>query len=249
MFQNKDNSDLKVSRPAVMDRPSEGVRKMFSDIAGEYDLFNHALSLNIDRLWRKKARKTLEPFISSESSVLDLCTGTGDLALELQKSSPVTGCDFCRPMLAIARAKINRRKLVNPLSLVEGDGMRLPFASGCFDAVTLAFGFSNMEDYDQALLELHRVIKRSGILLILEFSIPGNFLLRKLYLFYLARILPLAGKMLSGIIGPYQYLPASVKAFPGKPEMEGKLFGCGFRSLLCMPLTFGIASIYLARKI
>lgn len=222
---------------------------MFSDIAGEYDLFSHALSLNIDRLWRKKARIILEPFLSSESSVLDLCTGTGDLALELQKSSQVIGCDFCRPMLTIAEAKISRRKLANPVSLVEGNGMQLPFASGRFDAVTLAFGFRNMEDYDQALLELHRVIKPSGILLILDFSIPGNFLLREVYLFYLSRILPLAGRIFSGIIGPYQYLPASVKAFPGRSEMEGKLLGCGFRNLLCMPLTFGITTIYLARKI
>ena len=239
---------MKISSQEVMARPSDRVRKMFSDIADDYDLFNHTLSLHIDRLWRKRARRVLEPFLSSESSVLDLCTGTGDLALELQKSSQVIGCDFCRPMLQIAEAKVSRRDLVNPVSLVEGNGMQLPFASGRFDAVTLAFGFRNMEDYDQALLELQRVIKPSGILLILEFSIPGNFILREMYLFYLTRVLPLAGKLLSGIIGPYQYLPVSVKAFPKKSEMEKKLSGSGFKSLVCMPLTFGIATIYLARK-
>ena len=231
-----------------MERPSAGVREMFSDIAGEYDFFSHALSLNIDRLWRKKARKVLEPFLAPDSAILDLCTGTADLALELQKVSPVTGCDFCRPMLNLADKKISLRDLCHPVNLVEGDGMKLPFASGHFDAVTLAFGFRNMEDYDQALRELNRVIRASGMLMILEFSIPDGGLFRRIYLFYLARILPLAGKFLSGMISPYEYLPASVRAFPEKSEMERKLFAAGFRNLLRQPMTFGIATIYLARK-
>lgn len=248
MFQDKDNFDFRTASPSVMRRPSSGVRKMFSDIAGEYDFFSHALSLNIDRLWRKKAREILEQFISSDSAILDLCTGTADLALELQKVSPVTGCDFCRPMLNLADKKISRRELCHPVNLVEGDGMKLPFASGHFDAVTLAFGFRNMEDYDQALRELNRVIRASGMLMILEFSIPDGGLFRRIYLFYLARVLPLAGKFLSGMTSPYKYLPASVKAFPEKSEMESKLFAYGFSNLRCQPMTFGIATIYLARK-
>ncbi len=239
---------MNTSSQKGMARPSDRVRKMFSDIAGEYDLFNHTFSLHIDRLWRKRARKVLEPFLSAESSVLDLCTGTGDLALELQKISQVTGCDFCRPMLDIAEAKIHRKPLSHPVSLVEGDGMKLPFASGQFNAVTLAFGFRNMEDYDQALLEIGRVIKSSGLLMILEFSLPENFVLRSIYLFYLFRILPLAGKLFSGVISPYKYLPASVQAFPGRSELKSMLAAAGFRNLSCRPMTSGISTIYLARK-
>jgi demethylmenaquinone methyltransferase / 2-methoxy-6-polyprenyl-1,4-benzoquinol methylase len=244
----KKNSTNKTSSRSPMERPSARVRELFSDIANDYDFFNHALSLNIDRFWRKKARKILEPHLSPDSQVLDLCTGTGDLVLELQKVSPVTGCDFCRPMLTIADRKINRRKLNHPVNLVEGDGMKLPFASGQFDAVSLAFGFRNMEDYDQALLELNRVISHSGVLMILDFSKPDGFFFRRIYLFYLTRVLPLAGKLISGIISPYNYLPDSVKAFPEKSEMEKKLVEAGFQNQLCQGLTFGITTIYLARK-
>jgi len=221
---------------------------MFSRIAGDYDLFNHILSLNIDRLWRKRARKILEPHLSPDGMILDLCTGTGDLALEIQKLGPVTGCDFCRSMLEIADRKTGKRSLAHPVNLVEGDGLKLPFSSGSFSAVTLAFGFRNMEDYDQALREIRRVIKSSGILLILEFSLPGSFFLRKPYLFYLTRVLPLAGRLVSGIIGPYNYLPASVQAFPERSEMERMLEEAGFDNLVCRPLTFGISTIFLAGK-
>jgi len=160
----------------------------------------------------------------------------------------VTACDFCRPMLEIAGMKIRSRGLAHAVSLVEGDGMKLPFAERCFSAVTLAFGFRNMEDYDRALHEIHRVIEPSGILMILDFSLPENRLFRQVYLCYLARVLPLAGKLLSGIVGPYRYLPASVRAFPERAEVEKKLGKAGFRTLSCRRLTLGIASIFLARK-
>lgn len=246
--QDKTAPDSGQPVQAGMQRPPAGVRKMFADIAGEYDLFNHTLSLNIDRLWRRKAVKVLKSYLEAESSVLDLCTGTGDLALELQKISPVTGCDFCRPMLEIAGRKIARRSLDNPVRLVEGDGMKLPFASGQFDAVTLAFGFRNMEDYELALREIRRVMGASGLIMILDFSVPENYLFRKIYLFYLTRILPLVGKLLSGIIAPYRYLPDSVKAFPERAEIEALFSAAGFEMRLCRTLTFGIATIYLAGR-
>jgi len=222
---------------------------MFSAIAGEYDFFNHALSLNIDRLWRRRARKILAPHLDPGSSILDLCTGTGDLAIELQKIGPVTGCDFCRPMLEIAERKLERKKLSSRVTLIEGDGIKLPFADNCFSAVALAFGFRNMENYEQALEEFFRVTKPGGYLMILDFSLPERKFLRNLYLVYLARVLPLAGKILSGVIGPYQYLPASVQAFPERREIEKQMAQAGFRSLLTRNLTFGIATVYLARKV
>lgn len=221
---------------------------MFAAIAGDYDLFNHALSLNIDRLWRRRARKVMARHLYPGSSILDLCTGTGDLAIELQKIGPVTGCDFCRPMLEIAARKIDRRKLSGRILLTEGDGIELPFTDESFSAVALAFGFRNMEDYGKALEELYRVIKPGGHLMILDFSLPENRIFRRIYLFYLSRILPLAGKVLSGVIGPYQYLPASVQAFPERGEIARRIARAGFSNLLTRSLTFGIATVYLARR-
>ncbi len=248
-LKGKQESGRSEKSQCSVDRSAAGIKGMFSAIAGEYDFFSHALSLNIDRLWRRRAGKLLARHVPPGLPVLDLCTGTGDLALELQKSWPVTACDFCRPMLEIAGRKISGRNLSRAVSLVEGDGMKLPFAPCCFRAVTLAFGFRNMEDYDGALHEIHRVIEPSGILMILDFSLPENRLFRKVYLCYLARVLPLAGKLLSGIVGPYRYLPASVRAFPERAEAEKKLEKAGFHTLSCRRLTLGVASIFLARKV
>lgn len=248
-FQGREEHTRRILSPGGVDRSAAGVKGMFAAIAGEYDFFNHALSFNIDRLWRRRAGKVLARHVPPGLPVLDLCTGTGDLALELQKSWPVTACDFCRPMLDIAGRKISGRNLSHSVCLVEGDGMKLPFASGSFSAVSLAFGFRNMEDYDLALRELYRVIRPAGKLIILDFSLPENRLFRKVYLCYLARVLPLAGKLLSGIVGPYRYLPASVRAFPERSEVEIKLGSAGFRALSCRRMTFGIASIFLARKV
>lgn len=231
-----------------VDRNGTGVKNMFTKIAADYDFFNHLLSLHIDRLWRRKARNVLSKTISPTDHILDLCTGTGDMALELQRLGNVIGCDFCRPMLDLAAGKVTKKGLGHRVSLVEGDGMRLPFPSGRFGAVTLAFGFRNMEDYDQALEELYRVIKDSGVLMILDFSIPENRLFRKLYLFYINRILPRIGNLMSGVIGPYQYLPASVQAFPDRKQVESRLGRAGFASLDSRSLTTGIVTIYLAIK-
>lgn len=221
---------------------------MFASVAHRYDLLNHLLSLSIDRYWRRVLRRRLFGVLPSRRSILDLCTGTGDLALTLAPGSSVVGCDFCRPMLEIGDRKAADRGLEQSVRFVEGDALVLPFSAASFDAVTIAFGLRNLEDYRAGLREMARVIRPGGYLAILEFSIPTLPLLRQLYLFYFTKILPRIGALVSGREGPYSYLPASVREFPAPRVLCRVLREEGFGQARDQGLTLRIATLYLARR-
>jgi demethylmenaquinone methyltransferase/2-methoxy-6-polyprenyl-1,4-benzoquinol methylase len=221
---------------------------MFASVAHRYDLLNHLLSLSIDRYWRSFTRRKLLRQLPSQPLILDLCTGTGDVALAFTPLASVIGCDFCRPMLEIGQAKAGRRGMDSHVRFVEGDALELPFPAESFDAVTIAFGLRNLEDYRSGLQEMHRVLKPAGRLAILEFSVPKLPLVRPLYLFYFTRILPRIGAIVSGRDGPYSYLPDSVREFPSRSALNQVVEGEGFRNAIDYPLSLGIATLYLAVK-
>ncbi|HLV00250.1 MAG TPA: bifunctional demethylmenaquinone methyltransferase/2-methoxy-6-polyprenyl-1,4-benzoquinol methylase UbiE [Acidobacteriota bacterium] len=231
-----------------VDKQAGQVRRMFDAIAPRYDLLNRLLSLSVDRYWRRIARKRLAQLQPDPSSIqiLDLCTGTGDLAFEMARLGSVVGCDFSHSMLVLGRKKERRRRA--RVRFVEGDVLRLPLPDSIFDAVTIAFGLRNLEDLRCGLQEVARVMKKGATLLVLEFSIPTIPVFRSLYLFYFTRILPLIGNLISRRRGPYSYLPASVREFPPPPELAQIIQECGFTEVSVESLTGGIASLYLARR-
>lgn len=217
------------------------VRNAFSSIAERYVLTNHVLSLGVDILWRRRVASIVHEF--GARWVLDVASGSGDLAAAVLKKCPqaeVIGADFCAPMLEQAR----RRGL--PMLLVA-DGMNLPFEDGVFDAVTIAYGLRNMASWDGALAELSRVLKPGGHLVILDFSLPKGFL-RRPYRFYLHRILPKVGGWLSGNREAYDYLSDSIERFPSGAEMCVLMKENGFDEATCYPLWGGISSIYVGQK-
>lgn len=232
--------------PDPQTRHGRAVADMFTAIASTYDLLNHLLSLNVDRHWRNVTVRALA--LGREGLVLDLCTGTGDLALTLAKrtGARVVGADFSPGMLAVARDKIARRKLRLPL--VRADALALPFATASFSGVMVAFGVRNFEDLDAGLREMARVLRPGGKLAVLEFSSPDRSLFGRLYQFYFRRVLPLIGRTISGTPGPYTYLPATVEGFPDAPAFAGKLRAAELEVLEQRRLTGGIATLHLARK-
>ena len=214
---------------------------MFGRIAGRYDLANHLLSGGADLLWRKRAAQIVEGWKSD--SVLDVATGSGDLALAIQHRLPaarITAADFSPEMLEIAR-----RKGVRETVLV--DALNLPFADESFDCVAVAFGLRNMRDWNLALREMGRVLTANGHLLVLDFSLP-NGMLRSMYRFYLHRCLPILASLVTGDQAAYEYLGGSIEKFPSGNEMIALITGNGFTAGLVEPLTGGIATIYTARK-
>ena len=221
---------------------------MFASVAHRYDLLNRLLYLSIDRRWRRIARRGLLTGLPPRPLILDLCTGTGDVALELARSATVLGCDFCGPMLARGVVKARRRGCASRVFFVEGDALALPWGRCRFDAVTIAFGLRNLEDFRQGLSEMLRVLKAGGRLAILEFSVPRLPVVRQLYLFYFCRILPRIGTLVSGREGPYSYLPQSVREFPDPAELCRILAEIGFANPRARSLTLGIATLYLAER-
>jgi demethylmenaquinone methyltransferase/2-methoxy-6-polyprenyl-1,4-benzoquinol methylase len=223
---------------------SRAVREMFSSIAPHYDLLNHLLSANVDKLWWKRTARAFAPILSrAEARVLDVCCGTGDMAFALQKqaeAASITGADFSHPMLrlAVAKSVAGRR-----LSWVESDALSLPFADETFDLVTSAFGFRNLADYDAGLREIFRVLKPGGQYGILEFSDPPGWKGR-FYNLYFRSILPRVGRLISGSRAAYSYLPASVARFPSPEEMMARMRQTGFSDVSWKPYTFGIAGLY-----
>jgi len=224
------------------------IRTMFSAIAPRYDFLNHLLSLSIDRYWRWRAVRVVTRETGRDCLILDLCTGTADLALLLARVHRVVGCDFSHPMLTLAHRKAADSGRGRRVALVEADALQLPFEDGVFDAVTIAFGLRNLEDYEKGLREMRRVLKREGVLTILEFSQPRFPILREAYLFYFSRILPKLGEWVSGRPGAYSYLCHSVQDFPEQEKLQAMTSSAGLRYLKHYSLTGGIASLHLARR-
>ncbi len=228
---------------------SQAVKAMFSGIAPRYDLLNHVLSLNIDRRWRRKVKKELQTVLDDPNAVvLDVACGTGDLSVELQKGSTasVIGTDFCRPMLAVAAEKNAGAGLAIPY--VEADAMRLPCADASFDAVTIAFGLRNLPNFENGLMELLRVLKPGGRLVVLECSHPPVPVFREAYEFYFNTLLPRIGGLVSGSRSAYQYLPSSVSKFPDQRALAALMEKAGFINIRWQNLTGGIAALHSGAK-
>jgi demethylmenaquinone methyltransferase/2-methoxy-6-polyprenyl-1,4-benzoquinol methylase len=220
----------------------ELVRGLFSDIAERYQVVNHLLSGGLDFYWRAIAVRLIRPW--NPSAVLDVATGTGDLAIAIRKACPqarVVGADFCAPMLDVAR----RNGLPE---LVVADGMSLPFADRTFDVVTAAFGLRNMASWEKGLSEMARVLKPGGRLLILDFSLPALPVIRPLYRFYLHHILPHMAGLATGRKDAYEYLGISIEQFPSGRDMTSLINSCGFGDGRSHPLTLGTVSIYTATR-
>lgn len=222
----------------------EQVADMFDNIAARYDLLNHVLSLSIDKGWRKKVVR-----MASEGDpklILDVATGTADLAIALEKAAPekITGIDISAGMLDVGRQKIEKKGLSKLISLEQADSENLPFPDNTFDAITVAFGVRNFENLEKGLSEMRRVLKPGGRLLVLEFSQPQKFPFKQLYNFYFKNILPTIGKLVSKDARAYTYLPESVQAFPFGEKFMAIMAKCGYQKGRRIPVTFGIATIY-----
>lgn len=241
--RNGKNKRLVDSNQSTQSRDPETVREMFGSIARRYDLANHLLSCGCDFFWRKRAAGIVRAW--NPNAIVDLATGTGDLALSVMSALPnseIIGVDFSEQMLAIAKAKGVRRTIV-------ADALRLPFADRSFDCVTIAFGLRNIKDWSAALREMARVLTSDGHLLIMEFSIPAMSILRSTYRFYLHRMLPIFGAFLTQKKTAYDYLGESIEKFPGGGELVNLIEANGFRDAAAAPLTGGIVTIYTATKI
>jgi len=217
------------------------VRGMFARVARRYDLANHLLSFNIDRLWRARTVRRVRPILERPGArVLDICCGTGDLTLALAREcpTPVFGSDFCHPMMVAARGK-------GAACLFEADALHLPLRDASLDLVTVAFGFRNLANYRAGLAEMRRVLRPNGMAAILEFSEPPNAVFAALYHFYSRRILPLIGGALSGSRDAYTYLPESVRKFPPAEELAQEMRRAGFEQVRYERFTGGIVALHL----
>ncbi len=218
------------------------VQQMFGSIAERYDVTNSVLSFGIHHLWKRWVVKALP--LSPTAKVLDLCTGTGDLLPLLRRRfSTVVGADFCLPMLQVGQARPGHAAL----PLIQGDALRLPFPDSTFDGVTVAFGVRNLESLEKGLVEIRRVIKPGGALVVLEFGQPGGVLFGPLYRAYSRFVMPLIGGGLTGNREAYSYLPETAAAFPCGDAFVQLLSRAGFKDCVASPLTFGIAFLYVAR--
>ena len=226
----------------------EQVAEMFDNIAENYDFLNHFLSMGVDIYWRKRLVKRLKK--QAPKHILDVATGTGDLAIEMLKSNPekVIGIDLSKGMLEIGRKKMKAKGLEDIITLQQADSENLPFDDASFDAVSVSFGVRNFENLEKGLSEMCRVLHPGGKLYILEFSQPTIFPFKQIYQFYFKYILPLLGKMVSKDNAAYTYLPESVNAFPYGKKLNQIIENCGYSNSKSYPLTMGIATIYIAEK-
>lgn len=233
-----------------VNKSPERIAGMFDAIAGNYDFLNHLLSAGIDKRWRKKAIRSLA--LTGRERVLDLCTGTADLALAAVEATPgaarVLGVDFAAAMLRVGLDKTRARALDARVTLVRGDAANIPAATGSVDAVTVAFGIRNVLNTAAACAEMFRVLKPGGRVAVLEFAIPTTPGVRTAYLWYFNRVLPLIGSIISKHNAAYGYLPASVGAFATPGEFVTILRQQGFGDVRAVPLTFGIVYLYTATR-
>lgn len=228
---------------------AHAVRDMFTSIAPRYDLLNHLLSFNVDRLWWRSAARSFDSILSQrDARVLDLCCGTGDMTFALfeearSSEASILGVDFSHAMLQLAQEKSRG----TALRWIEADALTLPFADRQFDLITAAFGFRNLADYDAGLREIVRLLKPGGECGILDFGEPTG-LIGMVYRVYFKHVLPVIGTVVSGVRGPYRYLPASVARFPHPEEMLDRMRRAGFREASWKPYTFAIAGLYRGKK-
>ena len=228
---------------------SEMVRGMFNDIAPTYDRLNHILSLDIDRLWRRRVVRILR--CKGVKHILDMATGTGDLAIDIARKIPQTtifAADFSSEMLAVARQKIERLGLTERITLEECNAENIPLSDGAVEAATVAFGVRNFEHQKEALTEMKRTIKEGGYLIVLEFSNPKCALVRGLYRLYSHYVLPTIGRLVSRHNSAYTYLPDSIDKFAIPEEFVALLQEVGFRNIERRSQSFGIAQIYIAQR-
>lgn len=224
------------------------VEEMFDNISPRYDLLNHMLSVNIDKLWRYRTIKKLRSY--SPATILDIATGTGDFALAATKIEhlKVVGIDISEGMLSVAREKILKKNLQDRISVQKADSENLPFEARTFDAAIVGFGVRNFENLEKGLSEILRVLKPGAVFFVLEFSKPVKAPFKQVYRFYFKRILPGIGKLISKDKSAYTYLPESVDEFPDGDDFLAILASVGFENNKCYRQTFGVASIYEAQK-
>lgn len=240
-----------------VDKSGHRIRKMFGEISGRYDFMNHLLSFGVDYSWRRKTVRQVP--VTTSGPILDVCTGTGDLAISFWKKFkgevPVVGSDFTHEMLKIANSKRDQKQIPKysrqnaGLSFLEADTQDLPFADSSFAAVSVAFGLRNVTDTVKGIREMMRVCRPGGQVLILEFGMPKNRLMGGLYRWYFKHVLPRLGQLFArNRQSAYHYLPESVSEFPHGPNLVDLLEECGLQQVSWTPLTFGVAGLYVGLK-
>ncbi|MEK6636092.1 MAG: bifunctional demethylmenaquinone methyltransferase/2-methoxy-6-polyprenyl-1,4-benzoquinol methylase UbiE [Planctomycetota bacterium] len=235
----------------LLRKKSEHIRQMFSSVAGVYDLLNAILSFNFDKRWRRFAVKVSNA--TPDAKILDVCTGTGDLAIEYSKvlnsSGKVIGSDFCHEMVRLANDKLRKRNLSGRIKVIDADTLRLPFQDNCFQISAVAFGIRNVSDLKAGITEMTRITAPGGRVVILEFSQPTNPLFKAIYYFYFKRILPFIGKIISrSKYDAYTYLPASVLNFPDRHGLKTILESCGLVNIEIYSRTLGIVTVHVGQK-
>ena len=232
------------------ERDAKKVAQMFSSIADRYDLLNHVLSLGLDIGWRKKVAE--ETGNVECHRILDVCTGTGDMAIELCRfwrgKAHIDGLDFSGELIAVGRQKIRKAHLTDKITLREGNAEKLPYKDEQFDAITITFGLRNINDRNKALREFHRVTKPGGCFVCLEFSQPTNPFFSRSYSFYLLKVVPLVSKILGSDPGAYQYLGNTIKDFPPPPELVSLIASAGWQDVIYKKLAGGIVAIHRGMK-
>jgi demethylmenaquinone methyltransferase/2-methoxy-6-polyprenyl-1,4-benzoquinol methylase len=226
-----------------MVQKKEYIQKMFAGISHRYDFLNSLLSLRRDKYWRRFAAEKLP-----SGRTLDVCSGTGDVAIEVSKRSDVIASDFCEEMLKICALKITKRNIKN-IYCIQNDAENLSFKDISFDGAIVAFGIRNVADIKKALSEMHRVVRNGGRIVVLEFSQPQNRFFRSMYYIYFQKLLPVVGRLVSKKTGPYSYLPSSVMAFPKREEFIELMKVSGMMDIRYFDLTFGIVTVYVGSKL